>query len=264
MRATLLFVSALLTFSASETVAVRTVAPMDLEVARADHAGERPRVIIAYRTGSEARLRASLQHDTIRDQWPGAFVVDLTSRTAQELARHPDVLNISADATVSGQQLSTTSGALTQDIQNLRATLGISATQTGAGVGIAIIDSGVVPSPDVDAAIINISLGHPILEPAILDPLVQAVERASAAGIIVVAAAGNFGTNPTTGEIGYAGLASPGNARSAITVGAVNTFKTVSRASSGATTSWGVTPLCGVTSQRQVLRRKTGPAEPAG
>ncbi len=76
--------------------------------------------------------------------------------------------------------------------------------------------------------IINLSLGHPIYEPAATDPLVQAVERASRAGIIVVAAAGNLGKNPETGLPGYAGITSPGNAPSAITVGAVRTHDTVS------------------------------------
>src|SRR5439155_4032036 len=53
--------------------------------------------------------------------------------------------------------------------------------------------------------------------------------RASAAGLIVVAAAGNCGVNPATGLPGYAGLTSPGNAPSAITVGAANTFGTAIR-----------------------------------
>ena len=77
--------------------------------------------------------------------------------------------------------------------------------------------------------VINLSLGHPIYEPAATDPLVQAVENASRAGIIVVAAAGNCGTNPTTGLSGYSGIASPGNAPSAITVGAANTKGTLAR-----------------------------------
>jgi serine protease AprX len=77
--------------------------------------------------------------------------------------------------------------------------------------------------------IINLSLGHPILEAAATDPLVQAVERATRAGIIVVAAAGNFGKSPETGELGYAGITSPGNAPSAITVGALRTEDTVDR-----------------------------------
>ena len=74
--------------------------------------------------------------------------------------------------------------------------------------------------------IVNLSLGHPILAAASADPLVQAVERAVRAGLIVVVSAGNFGTNPETGEIGYAGITSPGNAPSAITVGAVDTKQT--------------------------------------
>src|SRR6185503_429961 len=71
--------------------------------------------------------------------------------------------------------------------------------------------------------ILNLSLGHPILAPAADDALVQAVESAVRAGLVVVVSAGNNGTNPDTNEIGYAGISSPGNAPSAITVGAVNT-----------------------------------------
>jgi serine protease AprX len=77
--------------------------------------------------------------------------------------------------------------------------------------------------------VVNLSLGHPIYESAATDPLVQAVEAAVRSGLIVVAAAGNYGTNPTTGLTGYAGIASPGNAPSAITVGASTTAGTDGR-----------------------------------
>ncbi|MGB2715074.1 MAG: S8 family peptidase [Vicinamibacterales bacterium] len=77
--------------------------------------------------------------------------------------------------------------------------------------------------------VVNLSLGHPIYESAATDPLVQAVERAVRAGLIVVTAAGNYGTNPTTRQTGYAGIASPGNAPSAITVGAASTNGTAVR-----------------------------------
>ena len=77
--------------------------------------------------------------------------------------------------------------------------------------------------------IINLSLGHPIYEPSDTDPLVQAVEGAVRAGIVVVASAGNYGRNPDTGLVGYAGITSPGNAPSAITVGALDTRGTASR-----------------------------------
>ena len=78
--------------------------------------------------------------------------------------------------------------------------------------------------------VINLSLGHPIFEPAATDPLVQAVERAVASGIVVVASAGNSGVNRVTGQVGYAGISSPGNAPSAISVGALDTQNTAARA----------------------------------
>src|SRR5262249_29909036 len=77
--------------------------------------------------------------------------------------------------------------------------------------------------------IVNLSLGHPIFSPAADDPLVAAVEHASAAGLIVVASAGNVGINAKTGKPGYTGITSPGNAPSALTVGATDTQNTVTR-----------------------------------
>ena len=78
--------------------------------------------------------------------------------------------------------------------------------------------------------VINMSLGHPIFEPAATDPLVQAVQQAVAEGIVVVVSAGNLGMHPETGAVGYAGITSPGNAPSAITVGAVDLHYTGYRA----------------------------------
>jgi serine protease AprX len=77
--------------------------------------------------------------------------------------------------------------------------------------------------------VINLSLGHPILSAAADDPLVQTVEKASAAGLVVVVSAGNFGEKQSDGSVGYMGITSPGNAPSAITVGAAMTADTVSR-----------------------------------
>ena len=70
------------------------------------------------------------------------------------------------------------------------------------------------------ADIINLSLGHPITTPAKFDPLVQAIEDAVRHGIVVVVAAGNDGP-------GYGSVNSPGNAPSAITVGAADGKTTV-------------------------------------
>lgn len=81
----------------------------------------------------------------------------------------------------------------------------------------------------LNVQIVNLSLGHPIFAPAADDPLVQAVERASASGLIVVTSAGNFGQKESDGTVGYAGITSPGNAPSSITVGAAMTKDTVIR-----------------------------------
>jgi len=77
--------------------------------------------------------------------------------------------------------------------------------------------------------IINLSLGHPVFEPAATDPLVRAVGQAVRHHIIVVVSAGNNGVNATTGQPGYAGITSPGNAPWVITVGSMKTFGTVDR-----------------------------------
>src|SRR5215470_14051279 len=70
--------------------------------------------------------------------------------------------------------------------------------------------------------IINLSLGKPITAPAKFDPLVQAVEQASARGLIVVVAAGNDGP-------GYGSINSPANSPSAVSIGAVDGLTTVTR-----------------------------------
>ncbi len=57
----------------------------------------------------------------------------------------------------------------------------------------------------------------------------RAVENAAAAGIVVVASAGNFGGDPVTHVPGYAGITSPGNAPNALTIGAIDTNDSNSR-----------------------------------
>ena len=81
----------------------------------------------------------------------------------------------------------------------------------------------------LDIDVINLSLGHPIFEGAATDPLVRAVEAAVRAGIVVVAAGGNYGVHPDTGAAGYGGTTSPGNAPSVMTVGALDTRNTTTR-----------------------------------
>ena len=76
--------------------------------------------------------------------------------------------------------------------------------------------------------VINLSLGHPVAEPAATDPLVRAVERAVSAGIVVVVSAGNHGQTETGAHV-LGGITSPGNSPAVITVGAAETKGTVDR-----------------------------------
>jgi serine protease AprX len=76
--------------------------------------------------------------------------------------------------------------------------------------------------------VVNLSLGAPVLQPYRDDPLCEAVERAVAAGLIVVASAGNHG-QIQDGRIVYGGITSPGNDPNVITVGALDTHDTAVR-----------------------------------
>ncbi len=75
--------------------------------------------------------------------------------------------------------------------------------------------------------VVNISLGHAVLESIVTDPLVQAVERLSRRGIAIVTAAGNNGLNASTGVSGFGGVSVPCNAPSAICVGTLDTRGTL-------------------------------------
>ncbi len=72
--------------------------------------------------------------------------------------------------------------------------------------------------------VVNLSLGHAVLESIFTDPLVQAVERLSRKGVAVVTAAGNKGINAATALPGYGGVGVPCNAPSSICVGSLDTL----------------------------------------
>jgi serine protease AprX len=76
--------------------------------------------------------------------------------------------------------------------------------------------------------VINLSMGAPVLQPYRDDPLCEAVERATQAGIVVVVAAGNYGRT-ADGRSVYGAITSPGNSPHALTVGAIDTHGTPQR-----------------------------------
>jgi serine protease AprX len=77
--------------------------------------------------------------------------------------------------------------------------------------------------------VVNLSLGRGIFTGYAQDPLCQAVESAWRAGIVVVAAAGNYGRISVSGSNGYGTVAAPGNDPLVITVGAMKAMGSYSR-----------------------------------
>src|SRR5262249_24767358 len=102
---------------------------------------------------------------------------------------------------------------------------------TGSGRVRAVVDAidwAVDNRKTFDVRVINLSLGGPVTQSYKDDPLCEAVERAVAAGIVVVAAAGNYGVT-REGQVIYGGITSPGNDPSALTVGAIDAHATPQR-----------------------------------
>jgi serine protease AprX len=95
---------------------------------------------------------------------------------------------------------------------------------------IAAIQQAILLKAVYNVRVINLSLGRGIFESYAQDPLCQAVEQAWKAGIVVVAAAGNYGRDNSNNNNGYGTITSPGNDPYVITVGAMKTMGTASRA----------------------------------
>lgn len=95
---------------------------------------------------------------------------------------------------------------------------------------ITAIDAAIALKNLYNIRVINLSLGRPVYESYTQDPLCHAVESAWKAGIVVVVAAGNDGRDNTFGEQGYGTINAPGNDPYVITVGAMKTEGTYTRA----------------------------------
>jgi len=96
-----------------------------------------------------------------------------------------------------------------------------------AGV-IAAIGYAVAHKDELHIRVINLSVASAVDESYDVDPLTLAAKQAVAAGIVVVAAAGNDGRGPD-GRTQYGGITAPGNAPWVVTVGASSHMGTVDR-----------------------------------
>ena len=87
---------------------------------------------------------------------------------------------------------------------------------------IAALDWVLAHHLEYNIRVVNMSVGAQIHESYWTDPLTLAAKRVVDAGVVVVAAAGNWGKN-STGQPLWGGIAAPGNAPWVITVGASST-----------------------------------------
>ena len=102
----------------------------------------------------------------------------------------------------------------------------------GNGLGtdsevIAALQEAIALKSKYNIRVINMSLGRPVFDSYLNDPVCQAVEQAWKDGIVVVAAAGNFGRISLNGSDGYGTITVPGNDPFVITVGAMKTMETL-------------------------------------
>jgi serine protease AprX len=94
---------------------------------------------------------------------------------------------------------------------------------------IAALQRAIALKSTYNIRVVNVSLGRPVYESYVLDPLCQAVEAAWKAGLVVVVAAGNQGRDNSYGQMGYTMINAPGNDPYVITVGAMNSMGTPSK-----------------------------------
>ena len=103
--------------------------------------------------------------------------------------------------------------------------------QTGTGYisdVIAALDYVVANRAALNIRVVNLSIATGVYESYESDPLTLAAKQAVKAGIVVVAAAGNYGRD-ARGRTMYRGIAAPGNAPWVLTVGASSHMGTIDR-----------------------------------
>jgi len=158
------------------------------------------------------------------------------SSTADEFGHGTHVAGIvGGNAAAASKVTSLYTGGIAPGVQiiNVRV-LGQDGTGLTSDV-IAGIDWAIANRTRYNIRVINLSLGHPVTEPSATDPLCEEVLKATNAGIVVVASAGNSG-KAANGTPILGGISSPGNSPWAITVGALNTFGTNGRSDDAVTT----------------------------
>jgi serine protease AprX len=231
--------------------------PNSALAALADHALveqvslDRPVVGVVDRTAATigaTAVRQELGYDgagigvAVIDSGVTAWHDDLTGGTAQRISRFVDFVNggtVAFDDFGHGTHVAGVIAGNGFDSGGLRsgvapaADLIVLKVLDGSGIGhasdvIAALDYVVANKDALNIRVVNLSIAAAVHESYDSDPLTLAAKRAVSAGIVVVAAAGNFGHDPQ-GDAQYGGVTAPGNAPWVVTVGASSHMGTAAR-----------------------------------
>jgi serine protease AprX len=167
---------------------------------------------------------------------------DLTGNGAPRIVRFVDFVNGREDAYDDyghGTHVAGIIGGNGYDSGGARAGIAPGASLTvlkvldAAGQGrisdvIAALDYVVANKDALNIRVVNLSVATGVYESYLTDPLTVAAQRVVEAGVVVVAAAGNNGRDPS-GRVRHGGITAPGNAPWVLTVGASSHMGTVDR-----------------------------------
>ncbi len=163
------------------------------------------------KVSSESDLAYTNKKVIVARSYASLFARRDPNQTALDLSGHGTAVAMCAAGTMHESPLGTIAGmapAAYLGVYKIFGTPGINNTTTDAAI-LKAIDDSVADGMDV----INLSFGSILASRPENDIIVKALERAEAAGVIAVVAAGNDGPGPAT-------LGSPASAPTALTVGA--------------------------------------------
>src|SRR5687767_10886680 len=111
--------------------------------------GSTERVIVRSKPGRRAELKQALKAcgPKIKGEHPSidALTAELSAECIQHLVKNNLVDSVGSDAEVTGDAVDYNLTSIPSN--TLRSTLGQSEYSTGAGIGVAVIDSGIAPLP---------------------------------------------------------------------------------------------------------------------
>src|SRR5919198_155173 len=154
----------------------------------------------------------------------GGFSAQVPANSVGSLTEASSVLRLWGDARLhmAGVNMGQYDSASPNTVWRQELKLPQTQAYTGAGVTVAVLDTGVYPNADLGSRLLNLSFGTDSTQSYLQDPLDYAIEQVWNSGIFVAVAAGNRGSGAGT-------ITKPGDDPYVVTVGAADTGLTSAR-----------------------------------